>query len=111
MLAFLVLINKIKTFFKKNKYLSWDEWIYISLFLLMNSNIITSFAWSRIITFLIYGDQCSRKEKKKKYSSDCEKENFIWSFATYVVYIRPWKPKKFSQGTSFLTRCYGEVRA
>ena len=65
MLAFLVLINKIKTFFKKNKYLSWDEWIYISLFLLMNSNIITSFAWSRIITFLIYGDQCSRKEKKR----------------------------------------------
>lgn len=65
MLAFLVLINKIKTFFKKNKYISWDEWIYISLFLLMNSNIITSFAWSRIITFLIYGDQCSRKEKKR----------------------------------------------
>ena len=96
MLAFSVLINKIKTFFKKkNKYLSWEEWIYISLFLLMNSSIITSFAWSKVITFLIYGDQCPQKEKKKKYSSDCEKENFIWScFVTYVVYISPWKQRK-----------------
>ena len=40
----------------------------------------------------------AHEKKKKKYSSDCEKENFIWSFATHVVYIRPWKQGKILPG-------------